>query len=89
MPIRAKLVDKELDNRIQTVTWADVLAAINALTVNEQNLIVDDIKSNSGGTRQIIVKQVRQTIKAAVQADVDGFIASGSIPVSFLNKVID
>jgi hypothetical protein len=89
MTLRASLIEKEIDNRINVLTWADFMAAVNALTTAEQNAVVAALSSNSGSVRQIILKQIKQTVRQTVANDVDAFIASGSVPVSFLRKVLE
>jgi len=89
MPARAKMIDKELENRFSAITWDMFLSTVNACTKVEQDAIIADIINNDGGFRKIIFKNLRQNIKTQVSSDVDGFIASGFIPVSFLNKILD
>jgi len=92
MAARLKMIEKELDNRMATIVWDDIAAAIAALSPLEKDLCVSDIKNiegSAGALRQVVSKQVRQNIRSAVVSDVDGYIASGSVPVAFINKILD
>jgi|GEM_PF-5351938 hypothetical protein len=89
MTLRSSLIEKEVDNRINVLTWADVMAAINALFQNEKDLIINALTSDRGSVRQVIAKQIRQTIRQAVITEVDGYIVAGSVPLTFLDKIIE
>jgi hypothetical protein len=89
MAARAKLIESETDNRMALITIDQVVTVINGLNNADKKLIITDILNNDGNARTVLSAQLRKLIKAQVAIEVDGYIAAGNIPVSFLDKIIN
>jgi hypothetical protein len=90
MAYRATIIEKEVGNRLALITGTDVIDAVNALSNAEMGQLIADLKAAtaSGSVRDTLLKQIKQTLRTAVAAEVDGYIAAGAIPVSFLTKTL-
>jgi hypothetical protein len=86
MPARAKLIESETNNRIKLITADQIVSAINSLSNAEKKAIVLDILNNDGNMRSILADKLRQIIRQQVVIDVDAYIATGSVPIAFLDN---
>lgn len=83
-----KIIENEIENCLDQITWDDVLTAIAALNNNEQELIISDIKGNNGSARQVLFKQIKQIIRTKVKSQVDKYVSDGSMPIDFIYRAI-
>jgi|CXWL01.1.fsa_nt_gi hypothetical protein len=89
MKARAKIIEIELNNKLKSITWDDFINVISALTPNEREIIISDLKEDNKGMRQVIIKNIMETLRDSVETEIDGYIETGSIPISVLKKIFE
>lgn len=89
MAARGKLIESETNNRMATITADQIVTAINSLNNADKKAIVLDILNNDGNMRTILSEKLRAMVRQQVAVEVDGYIATGTVPISFLDKNVN
>lgn len=81
------LADKAMTPRV--FTWDSIANSISMLTQEEKDFIARSVaNSEADSVNRFIKGKLRYNVEQAVAAEVDVALASGSVTVEFLHKVL-
>lgn len=85
---RQALIDAILLVRMSAITTADLDNAYQSATEAEKAGLIASLVGGDDGARNFIMQKFRNSLAATIAADVDAYIAAGTIPVELAAELL-
>jgi hypothetical protein len=89
MPLRNKIVNRETENRLSSITWDDCLPVFESLTDEEKSKFIDCLINGGDYIRNLFFTNIKTNIKNKVSVEIDSYLSSGQIPLTVLNNILE
>ena len=86
---RRVLVDRLTSKQVAGLTWPDIVSAMNAANIGQQQRILSGIRRrNAGEVGELVIRIIeRETAQARAEAEADAILADGTLSPDEVERV--